>query len=252
MSREEEQRQMQGLSQVINILISILLFASFLAGCAERNPQAAFGVDGHPADWRSLHGSRYISNTASCEECHGADLRGGISRVSCYSSEFEGMSCHSVGPSGHPEGWADPLLHGARAEQDFGVCKFCHGLAYEGSGNAVSCYQCHNGPGLDHPAQGWVLSNHVSSADADITSCQNCHGADYRGGASHLPCAGCHMESESKVHLLRWYPDVQAAHRGYAEDNGTSNCANIYCHGASLDGASGPSCSTCHAWPLSD
>jgi predicted CxxxxCH...CXXCH cytochrome family protein len=60
------------------------------------------------------------------------------------------------------------------------------------------------------------------------------------------------MENETKVHRLAWYPDVQLNHRAYALANGTSSCANQYCHGTNLTGVanSGPSCSTCHAWPF--
>jgi predicted CxxxxCH...CXXCH cytochrome family protein len=60
------------------------------------------------------------------------------------------------------------------------------------------------------------------------------------------------MENQTKVHRVSWYPDVRFNHSSYAKANGTTSCSNIYCHGASLTGVtlSGPSCSTCHTWPL--
>jgi predicted CxxxxCH...CXXCH cytochrome family protein len=87
---------------------------------------------------------------------------------------------------------------------------------------------------------------------ANITACQKCHGSNYAGGGSHMACNSCHMENETKVHRISWYPDVRFNHSAYAKANGTTACSNVSCHGPSLTGVtqSGPSCSTCHVWPL--
>jgi len=347
------------MSQIKNIsLISIsivVLIAIFGCGTANKN-NVYDPATGHPANWD--HGSAYLSDTGSCTTCHGSDLMGGTSKVSCYSDSYNGQSCHSAGPGGHPSGWSLPenhglvaksapsgnsgfssckschgssfnggsvgvscftchgvdaphpkkpwrdttythtttdtgnapvcadchrnpnappseppdcfnntLCHGSRtahpndwalpenhgitAEADFSACKTCHGSSYTGGTAGVSCYACHNGPGLDHPTAGYVISNHVSKAQADITLCKKCHGTDYSGGGSGTACTKCHMESETKTHILSWYPDISVNHRDYAKTNGTSKCSNQYCHGTDLKGVSGsgPSCSSCHTWP---
>src|SRR5512143_2066920 len=70
----------------------------------------------HVADWIVGHRASYVGNPKGCVGCHGSDLLGGISRVSCFSSDFNGQACHASGPVGHPAGWRDPSLHGATAK----------------------------------------------------------------------------------------------------------------------------------------
>lgn len=227
-----------------------------IAGCSDPNTASTLNPDtgNHPAGWYIDHRIAFLKDQAVCTECHGADLRGGVSGVSCYSASFGGMSCHANGPVGHPAGWSDPSQHGVAAEQDFSACKICHGATYKGGLVTTTCYQCHNGPGLNHPAPAWVVADHKTAALTDNTVCQKCHGTNYLGGGSHIACNSCHMENQTKVHRLAWYPDVQLNHRAYALANGTSSCANQYCHGTNLTGVanSGPSCSTCHTWPFTE
>jgi len=61
------------------------------------------------------------------------------------------------------------------------------------------------------------------------------------------------MGDESTIHPV-WYPDIQLNHRAYVLANGTAGCATAYCHGTNLEGVaqSGPSCSTCHTWPITN
>lgn len=354
------------------VLCTLVILA--IAACSSPNKQSIVNPETgrHPANWIVDHRTAYAGNPAPCAECHGMDLRGGVSGVSCFSASFNGMSCHANGPSGHPAGWADPTLHGAAAkaapsssagfascqtchgdtfaggrvqrsclntagchgaavsaphspapwrggarthtntnmanapvcalchlnglnssvqpsppapagttpgcfnntlchaltahpagwsapdqhgvtaEQDFAVCKVCHGATYQGGLATTTCYNCHNGPGLNHPAPAWVVPDHKTAALTDNVICQKCHGTNYLGGGSHLACISCHMENQTKVHRIAWYPDVRFNHSAYAKANGTTACSNIYCHGANLTGValSGPSCSTCHIWPL--
>lgn len=223
------------------------------AGCSSANRESSLDPETgmHAANWIIDHPVEFLQNQGVCKTCHGTGLKGGISKVSCFSASVEGAGCHANGP-GHPSGWSNPEQHGVTAEKDFSACKTCHGAAYQGGLATTTCYQCHDGPGLDHPGAGWVVAGHKTAALADMVGCQKCHGADYLGGGSHVACTGCHMEDRTKVHRLGWYPDVQLNHRAYAATNGTSSCANLYCHGANLSGVanSGPSCSTCHAWPF--
>ncbi len=83
-------------------------------------------------------------NTKLCEECHSQDLKGGISRVSCFS-------CHKGprGDVGHPPGWTtakdDPVNFHGRYGRDFIIsCTTCHGVDLLG-GIGPRCVSCHDG-----------------------------------------------------------------------------------------------------------
>ena len=244
--------------------LTALLIALLLAGCSNPNTQAYIDPDTgkHAPNWVSAHGSSFISNSSDCMVCHGIDLHGGISGVSCFSSSFNGVTCHPNGPGHTLANWSDGAVHGPEAEKDFWYCKICHGQSYKGGQiTSVSCYDCHNGPGLNHPNPGWVvpLTNPPSAPyhKTDTANCAKCHGATYTGGGAHVPCAPCHMQDRTRVHILAWYQtSVQSAHRSYAANNGTGLCQNGYCHGAPTltvdvwNGLSGPHCNgTCHSWP---
>lgn len=233
---------------------------SFSGGTANIACSSCHGVVApHPAaPWRGArtHANTDQGNAPVCALCHTGGANSSVSPAApapagtapgCFNSTL----CHGAA-AGHPADWSDPARHGATAEQDFSVCASCHGRDYRGGSTSTTCYQCHQGPGLDHPAASWVIAGHRTAAQADMTVCQKCHGADYLGGGSHIACSSCHMEDRTRVHLLAWYPDVQANHRAYALANGTASCGNQYCHGADLAGVaqSGPSCSTCHTWPF--
>nr|MBC8425811.1 hypothetical protein [bacterium] len=78
-------------------------------------------------------------------ECHGADLTGGWSDVSC-------LPCH-VGQDPHSPGWVAPSQHGADvADGGNGYCAGCHGLDDQGGTSGTSCYQGHDGPS-GHPGE---------------------------------------------------------------------------------------------------
>ena len=52
----------------------------------------------------------------------------------------------------HPDGWLS--MHGAEANDDLRSCQGCHGLDFNGDGDAVSCFNCHtDGPPFEksHP-----------------------------------------------------------------------------------------------------
>jgi hypothetical protein len=95
---------------------------------------------------------------------------------------------------------------------------------------------------------GWLPAGHRAAAAAGIESCTECHGGDFSGGISRVSCTRCHLGNQQSVHPLAWGNLVYARHPDYVIKNGTSACANIYCHGANLAGvvSSGPSCTRCH------
>lgn len=234
--------------------------ANFSGGTALISCFTCHGVNAphSPAPWRGgvrTHTNTNTGNASVCAQCHTNGANSSVqpsppAAAGTAPDCFNNTLCHAA--VGHPVGWSDANQHGVTAEQDFSVCKACHGTTYHGGSAVTTCYQCHNGPGLDHPAPAWVVADHKTAALANITTCQKCHGSNYAGGGAHIACTTCHMENQTKGHMLAWYPDVRFNHSVYAKANGTTACSNVYCHGPSLTGVtlSGPSCSTCHVWPL--
>jgi hypothetical protein len=94
----------------------------------------------------------------------------------------------------------------------------------------------------------WLPSGHTAEAKAHPESCADCHGSDFLGGVSKVACTQCHLGNPNSIHPVRWGNFAYALHGIYVRANGTSSCANIYCHGANLQGVagSGPSCTQCH------
>lgn len=94
----------------------------------------------------------------------------------------------------------------------------------------------------------WLPAGHMAAATANIDACTECHGGDFAGGISKVSCTACHLGDQQNVHPLTWGDLAYARHPEYVSQNGTTACANVYCHGANLAGvtSSGPSCSSCH------
>lgn len=65
---------------------------------------------------------------------------------------------------------------------------------------------------------------------------------------SGVSCTSCHLGGVDSVHPTSWGELTYYYHAVYARANGTSSCANVNCHGATLEGVSGsgPSCTSCH------
>jgi len=158
------------------------------------------GPSGHPSGWLTPSNRYFHANDIAargldrCTACHGEDLMGGTSEVSCYNT------CHD-GPSGHPDDWLDSGsegFHGTRVRNESGVgCQTCHGEDYAGGSSGISCYNaCHDGPG-GHPT-GWGVPP------------SPWHGAAVISGGSEQ-CIDCHLG-----HLPNW--------TGYS-------CADAGCHG---------------------
>lgn len=88
---------------------------------------------------------------ALCTQCHGQNLGGGISGISCFS-------CHNGpdGSLGHPSDWLSardqPVeFHGSYGSAFSSGCTTCHGVDLRGgyvfsspTGSAPSCYSCHD------------------------------------------------------------------------------------------------------------
>lgn len=176
-------------------VICLTLFA-----CSKGNDRAS-NIDPrtgkHPDGWAvastgGTHPVAFLSVPSSCYQCHGEDLKGGISSVSCFTATRSGMTCHASGPSGHPAGWASPDQHGAHAKallsgtNGFARCQICHGADFAGGLANRTCLNtagCH-GPTIaaPHPAKPWrdlaqtgAARSHASTDPTNAAACAVCH-----------------------------------------------------------------------------
>lgn len=184
------------------ILISLPLALATLVACSNGNGSAPQITDpsgkhaASTADWVQQHWSAYkaanggsaqLSVSSSCSECHGADLQGGIAKVSCFQASFQGMECHFNGGEhnlGHPSAWLDPTrsgFHGSPTTMYNGqlvktnpnlastqFCGLCHvtDVNTQPAGFAPSCLNQNSGSGL---------SCHSSSPAVNRSGCFSCH-----------------------------------------------------------------------------
>lgn len=237
---------------------------SDLGGVAQSGPSCTSchlggATSVHPSSWETValsHAAYTGSNgTASCanQVCHGAALNGVTqSGPSC-------SSCHLGGNTGvHPAIWNPVSLdHGLYAKTNTTKScanQYCHGAKLTGvAQSGPSCSSCHLGGSTSvHPAD-WTSAalSHKSFVDKNgVLGCSNaaCHGTSLTGVPRSGPaCNSCHLGGTDKVHPDTW-STVSLNHGPFVSANGTSSCANQYCHGGNLQGVpgSGPSCTSCH------
>jgi predicted CxxxxCH...CXXCH cytochrome family protein len=196
------------MSQITKITTSVLLLLVGLlaGGCGDPNTKAPFNSDkaAHPAGWLpSGHAVAAKADGSSCAECHGSDLSGGISSVSCLTCHENGSpftstgctSCHGNPPSGTEA----PNRGGAHATHNAlltvkDVCDTCHSGA--GSGtlnhddgaidlNLLAAYSSKSGTAVYNPDGtcsnvschgGQKTPAWLSGAIIDVsTQCASCH-----------------------------------------------------------------------------
>lgn len=182
------------------------------------------------------HGKFVTANgqTACATQCHGTDLKGGLSQTSC-------TSCHASYP--HVSGWKNPQGHGIYVKDflkfDSTACTACHGKTLEGAGGP-SCYSCHtvyphDARGITPAAHGPYVVKGGSSACAT-----QCHGTDLKGGLSGTACTQCHA---TYPHATAW---KNSQNHGLQAIGALKNNCTL-CHGADLlGGNSTVSCQKCH------
>jgi hypothetical protein len=251
------------------LLVGVIAFGLIGVGCSKKRGTPFDPDAGHPDDFFRTHPAEYRAAGASCFECHGADLLGGVAKVSCSSVSRDGRACHPGGPGGHPNGWRS--LHTATDPALAPTCAACH----DNPANALApnCFNtslCH-GPRSGHPAD-WRTA-HTRTNPTQAVLCAQCHDNPANG----LP-AGCFNNSlchgSRSPHPAGWLAahsstdPGQAAACAQCHDNPANslppNCFNTsLCHGtkaghpagwsaASQHGAAAKgspgmgSCTTCH------
>ncbi len=139
--------------------------------------------------------------------------------------------------------------HGVEAETDLVVCTTCHSPDLKGSGNATSCFSCHDeGPPFRmHPLPFASPTAHGAVAITDLLSCRNCHGSEpnlFNGGVAADPesynkpagtCSASQCHPAAGAHPTNWQgtnedsdPDYDASHRKATFVDATTRC--ILCH----------------------
>ena len=278
--------KMRSLRNFRNPIGCLILLAAFAAaGCSTANTTDDVVVNHVDASGNSVPGwvtptggshaksatMNYIANggTSSCTECHGSDLAGGISKVSCFGNP---AGCHHdpVAP------WfaTSPATqnHGVSAKKapgnsGFASCQICHGKNFSGGGSQVSCFTCH-AVSAPHSPKPWRGSpyTHATADTANAPVCYQCHA--YTGTANpnnpHVPSSpapagtapGCYngtMCHNQAGHPAGWAATAPAAqpHGDTAKKDGTvagqgfPSCQT--CHGADFaGGTSNVPCFTCH------
>jgi predicted CxxxxCH...CXXCH cytochrome family protein len=195
---------MSSITSLLKILcVSAACCALF--GCGKHNDQAPVleSIGKHPDTWLTGHRASYRRNPEQCRECHGIDLKGGITKVDCFNQAGLGQ-CHAGGHGprsiNHPLPFTDPALHGPVARVDLIFCQDCHGTAGGTGSNprfdlvigslktGCEATGCHD-PKMAHPKP-WAT--HGSSGN-QANACALCHGANF-GGGSGPACSSCHKQ----------------------------------------------------------
>ena len=259
----------------LHTLITALIILSITSCSSSPNTDTVFDATTgkHVANWMTKHGPAYLTDQTICFDCHGTDLLGGISKVSCYSASFNGTSCHSNGP-GHsnPTAWADPAVHGVSAKAfpnpaamaGFAVCEICHGATFIGNTYSPSCNSCHGGALAPHPVS-WITSTgtttytHQNTNPYNAAVCAQCHlNGNLSPIAKPSPPAppgtpvSCFNNTlcHASIHPLGW--SAAAAHGVAAKAapnvtavQGFSTCQT--CHANDFSGGTSfTSCNSCH------
>ena len=263
-------------------MISVALALSALFACSGGNDLAPAMIDAtgkhavgssytnwvqqHWVDYKRANGgSSDVSASTVCSECHGTDLLGGISGVSCFGAAFTvngvNMSCHPNGDYtlGHPSSWIDPTRTGFHAAALF------NGTAVRGSATlGTDCGLCHatdrnvtllgSVPSCLSSDPKWGIACHSSSPALNSQGCISCHGAPPNGpngsqapnrvGAhtAHLGlglgCKACHTgagtgSARHGVGVGLAYLNLST---GYQAESGAfsfvaGSCSAVACHG---------------------
>ncbi|RME25615.1 MAG: hypothetical protein D6798_08530 [Deltaproteobacteria bacterium] len=183
-------------------------------------------------------------------------------------------SCSGGGDTGatgtyHPDGYADPTVHGMEAKLHEQTCTDCHGADLAGAGDVPSCDTCHD--------DGWRTnctfchggiedSTGAPPEDIDDGTSDAAFGAHPRHVQTNthaaFDCTQCHVKPTdvlSSGHLFdstaaQAEVDFSSSLSSRASwSSGAMSCSNLYCHGngradnGSVSISDAPlSCHSCH------
>jgi len=187
-----------------------------------------------------------------CRDCHGVDLFGGKSGVSC-------SQCHEGGYSGHPAQveFIDPSNENYHGKifwdngWDFTHCQNCHGEDLSGGFTGVACVSCH----IEENSIGYCANCHGNREDGAAyppLSIKNqsdptllsvgAHQTHMETTVTTVDCNRCHIVPENYLdadHLgsdniaeITFNLDFDHNNGAANWDHETGTCSNVYCHGA--------------------
>jgi predicted CxxxxCH...CXXCH cytochrome family protein len=149
----------------------------------------------------NFHGKFLAANNfdlASCQKCHAADFKGGITGVSCYN-------CHTQA--------AGPL-----------ACNTCHGNFNDPS--RIAPPRDVDGNSSTDLITVGAHDSHLYNNDFSVVACENCHkvpnAENVMDHFSHGPQSNIVKLDSLAIHGI-------AANAKF--DTSTGTCANVYCHG---------------------
>ena len=258
--------------------------------CLSCHADPATGVI-HAQGWADLetgqflHGEHLSSgagNIGDCQNCHGAELDGGIVETSC-------LDCHFEPASGviHPQDWLNPSagenFHGGAIRAsgwNLDNCQTCHGADYRGGAVDKTCLTCHSNTPEDCNVCHGSRDNFAPPEDTHNNSETRfagvgAHQTHLRADAltTALDCADCHampasfadpahIDGDGRAEIV-WGERAQANESAPQYDAETLTCSGTYCHDGGKFGNDASvvwnevgtgqaACGTCHSIPPSD
>lgn len=145
------------------LLLTFLTLLLSLSGCGDTDSKVVFSPDSgkHLSGWISGHKVSARADVESCRECHGENLDGGISLVSCMSpTAVSGFRCHATSPVGNPTGCVS--CHGGPPNGPYGDTAPNRQNGHEKMAVLTGCNSCHLNAGTGTPG-------HASAAATKAT-----------------------------------------------------------------------------------
>jgi predicted CxxxxCH...CXXCH cytochrome family protein len=198
---------MSQITVTVRLVTSICAVLLVVVGCGTPNEKSAFDPDmqKHAADWiYAGHAGAAQAQVTSCTECHGEDLLGGVSMVSCSECHPKGpspmtgcTSCHGNPPNGNaaPNRAGVHALHFSFINGAGGECGSCHNKAGSKTANH------YNGTVEVHFTSNFDAKSGAVIRNPDGT-CSNvsCHGGQTTPGWASgtsidvgTQCTSCHI-----------------------------------------------------------
>lgn len=191
---------MRMMSSLLKIA-TITAAGAALFGCGNGNGSGSAAlVDSkgqHKADYVHLHGADAQASIADCKGCHGNDLLGGISKVSCMSTDpVSGFRCHVTSPEDDPTG----------------------------------CVSCHGGPNAGGPFGNTAPNRQFAHGKHTLlTGCDACHENAGAGTITHAKASAAGGYNRATVSLAAGVQAKPAAPVRAYNNDGT--CSAVSCHG---------------------
>ncbi|MBN8538590.1 MAG: hypothetical protein J0M15_16195 [Deltaproteobacteria bacterium] len=188
----------------------------------------------------SLHGKVYQDNVKSCQNCHGSDLKGGSSKISC-------TSCHNSFP--HSQDFKTTQLHGSAYLKDKSSCTQCHGSDHKGGSVQISCQNCHSYPhdnkwalpqnhGVKFAEINGTLLTNTNPLERENKACMKCHenkpmeesSFKNRHPEHFVSCSSCHADMPHGRSFLSDDGTETIRHAKYLKEHPEKKGSCYSCH----------------------